>query len=151
MTEQVSKTRPQDCYVALELSRRTWLVGAILPDSPKVRTMAVLGGDTSALLASLEQLRVRAVQACDCEVKLRVCFEAGYDGFWIARFLIKQGIDTTVLDATSFLVSRRGRSVKTDRVDVEAMCNTLKAFLLGDKFVCRPVVRKRCPAPTLRG
>ncbi|WP_416832705.1 MAG: IS110 family transposase [Erythrobacter sp.] len=140
MTDRTSNTRTQDCYVALELSRRTWLVGAILPDSPKVRTMAVPGGDTSALLACLEQMRARAVQACDCDANLRVCFEAGYDGFWIARFLIDQGIDTIVLDATSFLVSRRGRRVKTDRVDVEAMCNTLKAFLLGDKSVCRPVV-----------
>lgn len=139
MTDQTSITRTQDCYVALELSRRTWLVGAILPDSPKVWTMAVPGRDTFALLASLEQLKVRAEQACDCEAILRVCFEAGYDGFWIARFLINQGIDTTVLDVTSFLVSRRGRRVKTDRDDVEAMCNTLKAFLLGDKSVCRPV------------
>ncbi|MEZ5696739.1 MAG: hypothetical protein R3E18_09980 [Sphingomonadaceae bacterium] len=74
MTEQASKTRTQDCYVAFELSRRTWLVGAILPDSPKVRTMAVPEGDTSTLLASIEQLRVRAMQACDCDANLRDCF-----------------------------------------------------------------------------
>ncbi|GLR61926.1 IS110 family transposase [Rhizobium indigoferae] len=66
-------------------------------------------------------------------------FEAGYDGFWLARFLLNSGIDTTVLDPSSFLVSRRGRRVKTDRIDVEAMVFTLKAYLLGDRSVCRPV------------
>ncbi len=70
---------------------------------------------------------------------MRVCFEAGYDGFWLARFLIDRDIDTTILDPSSFLVSRRGRRVKTDRVDVEAMVFTLKAYLLGDRSVCRPV------------
>lgn len=48
-------------------------------------------------------------------------------------------------DPSSFLVSRRGRRVKTDRVDVEAMVFTLKAYLLGDRSVCRPV---RLPSVT---
>lgn len=56
---------------------------------------------------------------------MRVCFEAGYDGFWLARLLMDCGFQTTTLDPSSFLVSRRGQPVVTDRVDVEA-----KAYVL---------------------
>jgi len=48
-----------------------------------------------------------------------------------------------VLDAWSFLISRRGRRTKTDRIDVEAMTFTLRAYLAGDPSVCRVV-----PVPT---
>jgi transposase len=62
------------------------------------------------------------------QVPLSVCYEIGYDGFRLARYLIGRGIDTHVLDSSSFRVSRRGRRAKTDRIDVEAMAITLRAF-----------------------
>ncbi|MCX2699327.1 IS110 family transposase [Ochrobactrum chromiisoli] len=131
-----------DCYVALELSQRTWLIGYLLPGSGKVQTVTVAGGNAEALLSALAKIEtltgVRSQAEC-APGSMRVCFEAGYDGFWLARFLMDRGIHTTILDPSSFLVSRRGRRVKTDRVDVEAMAFTLKAYLLGDKSVCRPV------------
>jgi transposase len=129
----------QTCYVALELSRTKWLVGALLPGRPKVITMLVAGGDTAALLDVLTRLTARATRESAAAVSLKVCYEAGYDGFWLARFLINHGIETHVLDPASFLVSRRGRRAKTDRIDVEAMVLTLKAYLLGDRSVCRGV------------
>tara|TARA_R110000787_G_scaffold197498_1_gene308786 strand:+ start:129 stop:1265 length:1137 start_codon:yes stop_codon:yes gene_type:complete len=139
-----ANTPSTECFVALELSRNKWLVGALLPGATNVTTIAVAGGDTDGLLTALCRISAKAAKAGYSNVVLRVCFEAGYDGFWLARFLIDRGIDTTVLDASSFLVSRRGRRVKTDRVDVEAMAFVLKAYLLGDKSVCRPV---RIPSP----
>jgi transposase len=129
----------QTCYVALELSRTKWLVGALLPGRPKVVTMLVAGGDTAALLDVLTRLTARATRESGAAVSLKVCYEAGYDGFGLARFLINHGIETHVLDPASFLVSRRGRRAKTDRIDVEAMVLTLKAYLLGDRSVCRGV------------
>ena len=130
----------QDCYIALELSRSKWLVGALLPGRSKITTTLVPGGDTAALLNVLTRLAARAALDAGSPVALKVCYEAGYDGFWLARFLIGHGIETHVLDPASFLVSRRGRRAKTDRIDVEAMVLTLKAFLLGDRTVCRNVI-----------
>jgi transposase len=131
----------QDCYVALELSRAKWLVGALLPGRSKVTTTVVPGGDTAALLDALGRFAARAGRETGQAVAaVKVCFEAGYDGFWLARFLFARGIETHVLDPASFLVSRRGRRAKTDRIDVEAMAFTLRAFLLGDRSVCREVV-----------
>ena len=130
----------QDCYVALELSRSKWLVGALLPGRSKITSTLVPGGDTAALLNVLTRFAARAALDTGSPVALKVCYEAGYDGFWLARVLIGHGIETHVLDPASFLVSRRGRRVKTDRIDVEAMVLTLKAFLLGDRSVCRDVI-----------
>jgi transposase len=130
----------QDCYVALELSRAKWLVGALLPERSKITTMLVPGGDTAALFDVLTRLTARATRNSGAPVALKVCYEAGYDGFWLARLLIRHGIETHVLDPASFLVSRRGRRAKTDRIDVQAMVLTLKAFLLGDRSVCRDVI-----------
>lgn len=107
-----------------------------------MQTTAVAGGNAEALLLALGKIENLAGtwSHAGCVLgSMRVCFEAGYDGFWLARFLIDRDIDTTILDPSSFLVSRRGRRVKADRVDVEAMVFTLKAYLLGDRSVCRPV------------
>jgi transposase len=71
-------------------------------------------------------------------VDVKVCFESGYDG-WLARFLRDRGVDVFVHDASSFLISRRRRRTKTDRIDVEAMTFTLRAYLAGDQSVCRVV------------
>lgn len=136
-----------DCYAAIELSQKSWLIGILPPGESKVSVRTIGSGDTTALLTELAKAVSRwqgsSAGAPDFG-SLRVCFEAGFDGFWLARFLLDRGIATVVLDPASFLVSRRGRRAKTDRLDVEAMVFTLKAFSLGDTSVCRPV---RLPTP----
>lgn len=132
-------TPVQDCYVALELSRTKWLVGALLPGRTKVITTLVPGGSATKLIEVLRRLATQACRTAGGAVSLKVCYEAGYDGFWLARHLISCGIETYVLDPASFLVSRRGRRAKTDRIDVEAMALRLKTYLAGDRSVCRAV------------
>ncbi len=44
----MSAERANDCYVALELSQRTWLIDYLLPGSDKVQTTAVAGGNAEA-------------------------------------------------------------------------------------------------------
>ena len=127
------------CYVALELSQAKWLVGALLPGRAKIILHTVRGGDAAGLVEVLDKVSARASNEAGTQVPLSVCYEIGYDGFWLARYLIDRGIDTHVLDSSSFRVSRRGRRAKTDRIDVEAMAVTLRAFMAGDKGACREV------------
>ena len=72
-----------DCYVALELSQRTWLIGYLLPGSEKVKTISVAGGDSEALINTLSTIRSmvgsRSSEGRSVE-QVRVCFEAVYDG-----------------------------------------------------------------------
>ena len=42
----------QDCYIALELSRAKWLVGALLPGRSTITTTLVPSGDAAALSIS---------------------------------------------------------------------------------------------------
>jgi transposase len=46
-----------------------------------------------------------------------LCYEAGYDGFWLARYLEKRGVTCQVMEPASLQVNRRARRVKTDRID----------------------------------
>jgi transposase len=72
-------------------------------------------------------------------VEIVVCYEVGYDGFWLARLLSARGIRTIVFDPASFLRPRRGRVAKTDRLDAEEMTRILRAWLSGDASVARAV------------
>ncbi|MER9638431.1 hypothetical protein [Mesorhizobium sp. M0228] len=74
------------------------------------------------------------------------CYEAGYDGFRLHRFLCERGVDNQVLDAASIPVDRRSRRAKTDRLDAAALLRTLMALDRGEPRVCR-VVR----VPSLAG
>ena len=69
-----------------------------------------------------------------------LCYEAGYDGFWLARFLEQRGIDCFVMKPASLQVNRRARRVKTDRIDVESLLHTLIAWCRGERHVCSMVV-----------
>jgi transposase len=72
--------------------------------------------------------------------KVKLCYEAGYDGFWLARLLKHRGIDCLVMEPASLQVNRRARRVKTDRVDVEKLLHTLIAWCRGERDVCSMVV-----------
>ena len=60
--------------------------------------------------------------------RMAVAYEAGRDGFWLARWLQKQGIEAHVIHPTSVAVSREHRRAKTDRLDTELL---KRAFLGG--------------------
>ena len=64
-----------------------------------------------------------------------LCYEAGYDAFWLARFLKARGIECLVVDAASMQVNRRARRAKTDRIDVGMLLRALIAWGQGDRHV----------------
>jgi transposase len=64
-----------------------------------------------------------------------LCYEAGYDAFWLARFLKARGIECLVVDAASMQVNRRARRVKTDRIDVGMLLRALIKLGQGDRHV----------------
>ena len=131
-------------HIAIELSLSSWLVAARLPGAEKSRLHRIEGGDTSALLALIVELRTRASARLDRATDVVCCFEAGRDGFWLHRFLTAHGIGTYVLEPTSILVNRRARRAKTDRLDAEGMLRVLSTWLSGDRQVCSMV---RVPTP----
>lgn len=132
-------------YLALELSRSTWLVAARLPGSEKTKQHRIAAGDTDSLVSLISSLRGKTEARIGLPVEVVSCFEAGRDGFWLHRLLISQGVRNHVLEPTSILVSRRARRAKTDRLDAEGLLRVLKSLWCGDRQICS-VVRVPTPA-----
>ena len=132
-------TAPATLFVALELSRSTWLVALHSPVLDKVSQHRLEGGDTKGLFELITRKRTQAAEKLGRPVRVACCFEAGYDGFWLHRWLCAQGIENRVLDAASILVNRRARRAKTDRLDVAGLPRSLMALERGETQVCRVV------------
>jgi transposase len=96
--------------------------------------------DVDRLIGILNSGKAKAEHQLGRPLQLVLCYEVGYDGFWLARLLIARGIRTIVFDPVSFLMPRRGRRAKTDRLDAEGMTRTLRAWLSGDREVAHDVL-----------
>jgi transposase len=109
------------------------------PIGDKVSQHRLDGGDTEGLLELLTRKRAQAAEKLGRPVRVACCFEAGYDGFWLHRWLCARGVENRVLDAASILVDRRARRAKTDRLDVAGLLRTPMALERGETQVRRVV------------
>lgn len=129
---QESSAISQTVYAAIELSKNSWVVSIALPDREQPSLHRIAGGDFPGLLVKLRK-------AAGTIPRILVCYEAGYDGFWLARSLVHHGIGCRVLDPASLQVNRRARRVKTDRIDALTLLRALIALDRGDHHVCAVV------------
>ena len=127
------------CCVALELSKTSWVIAFAPPGDAKVAVHKIKAGDVDRLVGILDSSKTKVEKELGRSLQIVLCYEIGYDGFWLARLLIEKGIRTVVFDPASFLMPRRGRRAKTDRLDAEGMTRTLRAWLAGDREVARDV------------
>jgi transposase len=136
--------RPTNVCAAIELSKSRWVVAIQVPTSETISVHKLTGGDVRSLLQLLARARSKLTAAGFDQVEIHTCYEIGYDGFWLHRLLEREGIHNHVLDSASIQVSRRGRHLKTDRLDAEALVRVLLALLRGERRVCSVV---RVPTP----
>jgi len=118
-------------YVAFELSKAKWKLGIVLPGSEKMSRFTIDGGDLAALAARLAVARAKAERSCET-VRIVSCFEAGFDGHWLHRWLLDQGVINHEIDSASIEVSRRARRAKTDRIDLDKLMRACLAHLRGE-------------------
>jgi len=130
----------QSIYAALELSKNSWLLAVQVPGRDNPSLHPITGGDAEGLMAKLGAARERVAKVTGQTPTVTLCYEAGYDGFWLARFLEQRGIGCLVMEPASLQVNRRARRVKTDRIDVERILHTLIAWCRGERHVCSMVV-----------
>jgi transposase len=126
--------------VSLELSRSTWLVTSLSPGSDKMSKHTVAGGDGGALLDLLARLRGKAEQRGRGAIRVICIQEAGFEGFWVHRLLVRHDVESHVVDPASIAVPRRQRRAKTDAIDGETLLRTLLAWQRGEPRVCAMVV-----------
>ena len=110
---QAAAVRPHanTLFASLELGRARWLVTVSAPGSDKLSRHAIAGGDSAALLQLLSRLRAAAGRELGAPASLVVVQEAGLDGFWLHRLLLREGIESHVVDAASI-----GRASCRERV-----------------------------------
>src|ERR1700759_4648656 len=123
------------CVLAIELSKKSWIVAVNTPSSEKISRYTLKACDWKELLKLCERIGARIARELKKDVELVSCYEAGYDGFWLHRLLEAHGIRNYVIDPASLQVDRRARRAKTDRVDVERLLRSLMAYLGGEPKV----------------
>ncbi len=82
-------------HCALELSKKSWLLAIQFPDRPQPSLYAIEGGNTEKLMTRLTAARDSWAKMSGAVPAITVCYEVGYDAFWLAR--IKQGMRGTRL------------------------------------------------------
>ena len=138
--------RPDEAvlFVALELSRASWLVAIQAPGGGKISRPKLAAGASAELLELVGRQRVAAERRVGRAVRVMSCYEAGRDGFWLHRLLVANGVENLVIDPASVAVNRRARRVKTDRIDAETLLRAMMAWQRGERRVCSVV---RVPTP----
>ena len=123
---------------ALELSEKKWVLAVQLP-GVKRHSRHVVEARGDELAAFVERLKARCAVAGHNIKRVILTHEAGRDGFWMARFLVRRGVEVHVMQPSSLPVDRRVRRAKTDVIDVEMLLRTLMAWLRGEPRVCSMV------------
>ena len=122
----------------IEMSKETWLIAGIIPGVER-QPLKKLAADESALLKLLHRWREEAEKAGRRIERIAVAFEAGRDGFWLARWLKARRIEAHVIHASSVAVAREHRRAKTDRLDTELLKRTFLGWLRGERNHCKMV------------
>ena len=122
----------------IEMSLSSWLVAGIVPGVER-QPLKKLSVDESALLKLLQRWREEAEKGGRRIERIVVAFEAGRDGFWLARWLKARSIEVHVIHAASVAVSREHRRAKTDRLDTELLKRAVLGWLRGERDHCKMV------------
>src|SRR4051794_31341414 len=117
------------------MSQASWLVAGIVPGIER-HPLKKLEPSEGELLRLLMRWRAEATQKGRPITRIAVAFEAGRDGFWLARWLRARGIEAYVIHPTSVAVSREHRRAKTDRLDTGLLKRVFLGWLRGEPDHC---------------
>ena len=119
----------------IELSQSSWLVAGTVPGVDR-RPLKKLDPDEQALLRLLLRWQDEATRAGRTITRIAVAYEAGRDGFWLARWLRSRGIEVHVIHPTSVAISREHKRAKTDRLDTAMLMRVFLGWLRGERGHC---------------
>ena len=118
-------------YMALELSKKLWKLA--FSDGKRKRRVTIKAKNLFELQEAIA--KAKAKFGLPAQARVRSCYEAGRDGFWLHRFLVSIGIENQVVDSSSIEVNRRARRAKTDRIDAGKLLGSLQRYCGGERDV----------------
>jgi transposase len=119
----------------IEMSQSSWLVAGIVPGIER-HPLKKLEPNEEDLLRLLVRWRAEATNSGRMIIRIAVAFEAGRDGFWLARWLRARDVEAYVIHPTSVAVSREHRRAKTDRLDTGLLKRVFIGWLRGEPDHC---------------
>src|ERR1700759_5264886 len=119
----------------VELSQASGLVAGIVPAVER-QPLKKIEADEAPLLRLLGRWTDEATGAGRGITRVCVAFEAGRDGFWLARWLRARGVEAHVIHASSVAVSREHRRAKTDRLDTDLLKRAFLGWVRGGRGHC---------------
>jgi transposase len=125
--------------LGLETSGKAWDVGAIVLGVTRRPKKNFNPRDLAGILSTIERWKTEANRAGRTITRVVLTYEAGRDGFWIARYLRERGVEVHVMQPSSVAVERKGRRAKTDRLDLDMILGALLCWLRGEPRACTMV------------
>ena len=122
----------------IEMSQSNWLVAGMVPGVER-RPLKKLGPDAAGLLQLLHRWRQEAERVGRVIQRISVAYEAGRDGFWLARSLWTHSVEAYVIHPNSVAVSRERRRAKSDQLDTEQLMRAFVGWLRGERRHCQMV------------
>jgi len=119
----------------VEMSQASWLVAGMIPGLER-QPLKKIAPNEAALLSLLQRWQEEAIKICQTIRRITVAYEAGRDGFWLARWLCSRGIEAHVIHPTSVAVSREHKRAKTDRLDTAMLIRVFLGWLRGERGHC---------------
>ena len=107
--------------LAIEVSNKSWVLAAQVPGLPHTKAKRTVDPEAEALLAAIAGYRTRAAATGRSIERVIAVYEAGWSGFWLARWLIRRGVEVYVIQPSSVPVDRRMRRAKSDGIDAELL------------------------------
>ncbi|MGI8569527.1 MAG: hypothetical protein ACR2KT_10870 [Methylocella sp.] len=131
----VALDRDSTVAAVIALSASSWLAAGMVPGVAR-RPLKKLEPDRKTLLRLLESWRTEAIKAGQTIDRIVLAYEAGRDGFWLARWLRAHGIEAYVIHPASVAVSREHKRAKTDRRDTAMLLRVFLGWLRGERGHC---------------
>jgi transposase len=122
----------------IEMSQKSWLVGGLVPGVER-RPLKKVEPEGEALLGLVRRWQEEALKVGRTITRIVLAYEAGRDGFWLARWLRARGIEAYVMHPTSVAVPREHKRAKTDRLDAAMLLRALLGWLRGERRHCQMV------------
>lgn len=111
-------------YLAIECGSKDWKLA--FGDGKARREKTIRARDVEGLKKEFE--RTKEKLGVPTQTPVYSCYEAGRDGFWMHRMLTGLGVKNVVVDPASIEVKRRGKRVKTDRLDAKKLLEMLLRY-----------------------
>ena len=130
-----SNSAAEVVYLSLDLGRALWVYGSWSPNQkePSIHRIKTSGGSYFHTLKKLDRLIRRLRENHGKDVKLHLCYEASFIGYWLARWFRARGVEVYVIAPNSIERPRKSRIAKTDRLDARDLVRKLKQYLESDR------------------